>query len=517
MNREKQTQRKGLKSGLSAEEHRRKREDSMNEIRKSKNSEALQKKRMMNVSSTTSVDSPTSIQQIYIDQVNSNEEAQQLEGTIAFRKLLSMEKNPPIDGVIQSGVVPRFVQFLTHSVNTKLRFESAWAITNIASGNTVQTEYVVKLGVVPIFVHLLADGDEEIREQATWALGNIAGDSVAYRNYTLDSNIVAPLVHILQVGSQKMSVIRNATWTISNLCRGKPTAKFEVIAPFAPVLGRLIHHHDLEVIIDATWALSYISDGTDSNIQAVIDSNVVPRLIQLLEQHFPHNVQTPALRTLGNIVTGNDQQTSYCLEKGILPALKPLLGSSKKNIRKEAAWTISNITAGTKEQAQQVIDSDYILPKLIELMGANSDFDVRKEAAYAISNATTWKNYKQCQKLMQLGVADKLSDLLIAKDNKIILIALEAIDNILSSEASFSKDGSAAQFAATFEEKDVIDRLEALQDHETEDIYVKALKILEQHFGASDEDENLAPSVNAATGTFNFQAPKQNTHTTFNF
>ena len=65
-------------------------------------------------------------------------------------------------------------------------------------------------------------------------------------------------------------------------------------------------------------------------------------------EYAPASVQTPALRTAGNIVTGDDHQTQCVLNCGALPRLLALLQSPKKGIRKEACWTISNITAGTR-------------------------------------------------------------------------------------------------------------------------------------------------------------------------
>lgn len=150
-------------------------------------------------------------------------------------------------------------------------------------------------------------------------------------------------------------MLRNIMWTLANFCRGKPRPTFEWVAPALPMLAHMLgSSNDEQVLADVAWALSCLSDGQheeEERIQRIIEAGVCRRLVELLS-HQSFSVVIPVLRTVGNIVTGDNMQTQIIINCHALPRLAALLPNPKKGIQKEACWTLSNITAGDREQIQ---------------------------------------------------------------------------------------------------------------------------------------------------------------------
>uniref|UniRef100_A0A8D3EBQ4 Importin subunit alpha n=1 Tax=Scophthalmus maximus TaxID=52904 RepID=A0A8D3EBQ4_SCOMX len=386
----------------------------------------------------------------------------------AARKLLSSDRNPPIDDLIKSGILPILVHCLDRDDNPSLQFEAAWALTNIASGTSEQTQAVVQSNAVPLFLRLLHSPHQNVCEQAVWALGNIIGDGPQCRDYVISLGVVKPLLSFISP-SIPITFLRNVTWVMVNLCRHKDPP---------PPMETIQEVRMLCILVDTVWALSYLTDAGNEQIQMVIDSGIVPHLVPLLS-HQEVKVQTAALRAVGNIVTGTDEQTQVVLNCDALSHFPALLSHPKEKINKEAVWFLSNITAGNQQQVQAVIEAKLV-PMIIHLLN-KGDFGTQKEAAWAISNLTISGRKDQVAHLIEKQVIPPFCNLLTVKDAQVVQVVLDGLSNILK-----MADDEAETIANLIEECGGLEKVEQLQNHENEDIYKLAYEIIDQFFSSDD-------------------------------
>nr|CAD2125595.1 unnamed protein product [Meloidogyne enterolobii] len=509
------------------EDLRRRRTETSVELRKQKGDDAMMKRRNLTVDLNESYTSASDteeqpkdkqVQQSPERKVMTIEEAAailQAQPTIeqirdafeAVRRTLSRSADPPIDHIIQSGFPLALVQALSVQ-DEKVQFEAAWAITNIVSGNSRQTAAMVDAGVITPLLHIISISSLKLAEQALWAIANIAGDSVRMRDALFAQGIVPILVELTKKVTPDFDppFARILAWTISNLCRyKKPPTPFEILKQFAPSISILLKHNDLQAQSDACWALSYLTDGTDENIQLANKENVMPLLIDFINSG-QNSLVSPALRTAGNFATGSDELTSVVINSGILTNAAPrLLNSENTGFAKECCWLLSNILAGNAEQIQEVIDAK-LLPIIFRIL-EHGEHKLQCEAGWAVANLAHGGAVNQILAILRVkGSIEAICSNLAVKNNELVANMLEALFSILNTVASNDPD-RLSKICERVEECGGLDKIEKLQEHESEQIYLISYKIIEEFF-SDEEDSELAIGMEE-------QQPQQGGH--FNF
>jgi len=208
-------------------------------------------------------------------------------------------------------------------------------------------------------------------------------------------------------------------------------------------------------------------------------------LVSMLGSPKPQCI-VPALRTLGNIVSGDDSQTQAVVNADVLSQVVKIISNPKKNIRKESCWMLSNIAAGNIDQVHMLVNTPELISKVMIQLSSGSEWDVRKEAAWVVSNIATGGNRSHVQKIVEHGAMRHLCDLLVVGESRILLVAMDAIESILKHAGDAD---TVSSFIRLIEEAEGVDRLEGLQEHENEEVYQKAVNLIEEYFNGEEDNE----------------------------
>jgi importin subunit alpha-6/7 len=181
--------------------------------------------------------------------------------------------------VIQSGVVPSFVQFLRGGDFAVLQNEAAVVLALIIAKESNEVISVLDMGAIPVLICLLSCPAEYCCQIGIRTLQFVAVADPRCRDAALQGNVMDPLLRQVH-GSPDM--MQQVAVTLSALCSGKPDPDFAFIRPALPTLGQLICSSDELVLKHAVYALNCLSQGTEKQVQVTFDDGICSRLVELL-------------------------------------------------------------------------------------------------------------------------------------------------------------------------------------------------------------------------------------------
>ncbi|CAI9098065.1 OLC1v1034626C1 [Oldenlandia corymbosa var. corymbosa] len=404
------------------------------------------------------------------------------------RRFLSRPEFPPIEAAIKAGAIPLLVQCLSFGSPEEQLLEAAWCMTNIATGNSEETKAL--LPALPLLIaHLGEKSSSHVAEQCAWAIGNVAGEGEELRSILLSQGALSPLARMML--PNKGSTVRTAAWALSNLIKGPdPKAATDLIR-IDGVLDAILRHlvkGDDELATEVAWVVVYLSALSNMATSILVKSDLLQILFERLGTSNSLQLLIPVLRGIGNLVAGDDHAASTLLASRqkitdtVIPALVKCLRGEHRVLKKEAAWVLSNIAAGSVEHKQLVYYSEAV-PVLLRLL-STAPFDIRKEVAYVLGNLCVSSDgsgrpqliVDHLVSLVGKGCLPGFIDLVRSADIEAARLGLQFIEMVLRG----IPNGVGIKLV---EKEDGIDAMERFQFHENEELRCMATELVDKYFG----------------------------------
>ena len=401
-------------------------------------------------------------------------------------------KARPLEELITLGYIPILLH-LSSSEDASISSEATWILSNIASDKSKYTTALVDSGAPELCIALATRStDMDTQEHAIWALGNIAGDSIAYRDMLLAKGLHVELVRLLGALQYPLyaKIYRVASWTLSNLIRGKPVPPIPIIAMVLDAVMQIFPIKDKALKLNLYYILETTAAAGSEGPDQIISRGFLPKLVRKVRSKNK-SLAMAVLRTIGSIAWGPEIHTEMLLNAGILGKLLEVISSNETQIRKNCMWILSNMVAGSRMQIDKVMDSTIAL-LAVKAVGDNNE-QVRAEASYFCYNIVRIGNSTHHRKLITLGIFGNLKAALHSSSPEAalnLLVVIEALLAIGKSDADELEDGLNPNLVM-LQEYECIEAIERLRGHANEQIARKAGEILDKYVDQAVEEVEM--------------------------
>nr|XP_029120288.1 importin subunit alpha-2 isoform X2 [Elaeis guineensis] len=313
----------------------------------------------------------------------------------------------------------------------------------------------------------------------------------------LQAGAIPVLVQCLSFGSADEQLLE-AAWCLTNIAAGEPEETRSLLPALPLLIAHLGEKSSVSVAEQCAWALGNVAGEGEELRNVLLSQGALLPLARLMLSNKASTTRTAAwalsnlikvLRSLGNLVAGDSYITDAVLIVGhditdqVLSGLVKCLKSEHRVLKKEAAWVLSNIAAGSFEHKELIFSSEAS-PLLMHLL-LSAPFDIRKEVAYVLGNLCVAPAkgagqpsiiLRHLVTLVNHGCLPGFINLVRSADIESAKLGLQFLELVLRG----MPNGEGPKLV---EREDGIDAMERFQFHENEEMRNMANGLVDKYFG----------------------------------
>jgi hypothetical protein len=208
--------------------------------------------------------------------------------------------------------------------------------------------------------------------------------------------------------------------------------------------------------------------------QAILDMGVLPLMAPLMEQHVDPVIRKECCWMLSNVAAGTHVQVQAVLDSGLMPFVWRCLSDPDLKMKEEALFVVANIGGtGTPDQRRAVFEHPSCIPSVFAAL-RTGDLKICSIALHV------------CVGVLALG------DLFCTADPTEIDSTQPDAATTNPTETDFAGTRGMNLYVARFEEHGVVNILHDLADSQDDEMSRLALRLMCEYFGGGGENQPVS-------------------------
>eukprot|EP00729_Bicosta_minor_P015455 gene15455-22240_t len=212
--------------------------------------------------------------------------------------------------------------YLTADYRLSLTRSATSTLANLCRGSRPPPARAHVDAALPALKYLVGTSqDKETLSDACWAINYLSMGSSERLQAVLKADLAKPIVGFLKL-TDEPTVVLPALQIVGNVVSGTEAhTNYMLSFKTLPLLRSLLTHADARIIKETCWALSNVAAGTCEQGQNIIESAIIPTVVNVAE-NGEHRCRIEACYVIANMFQSSaDAHVIYTVDAGGLGAL----------------------------------------------------------------------------------------------------------------------------------------------------------------------------------------------------